>query len=398
MPNKNTLLFILILLALAGLTGWNYFYKPFGNWSDQLTSSTTKPSPAPQPSSTTPAQQMLANLTTKQKIAQLIAAPVTLAANSKESVAEASASAWLSENKAGFVTVFGSKITLVDAQTKIQNLKSQGELLVGTSALPLHVAVDHEGGSVQRLNGLGFRALPSWQELCARPATQSALLMASSAAQLREAGVSIVFGPVLDQSNPNSVLKNRTCHATTEVIATQTRQFIKIYRQNYITPVVKHFPGIGMAKVDLHQQFDQVTVTPEMAQLYHDILGANPTIGVMTSHVGVANQYPDIPCSLSGACVQELTASYPQVLIFTDALEMVAAGYKGVDQPLKSLPLRAREAIVSGNDVLVFGPSVNPKQLSEIIDELAKEYEINQTFQKNVNQRLEKIITFKLNN
>lgn len=382
MPSKSTLLVMLVLTLLAVLLGYNYYFKPFAYLAAEQTE--PLPSPGPEPESTL---LVTANLTPEEKIALLLALPVTITDDSLD----ASSSAWLAQTQPGFVTLFGTRVSTTSAQAVIAEIKAAAQ----PTDLPISIVVDHEGGTAQRLNGPGFTALPAWQSLCAQPATVSAQLVSRSAQELRQAGVNVVLAPVLDLGSGHPALGSRLCSNDPDVIEGRATQFISAMSEQQVFPVIKHFPGLGQTRYDLHRQFDSVMVDPIEAGIYTRLLDIFPRLGVMVSHVGVENQYPDLPCSLSVDCVGQLTSNYPEALIFSDALEMVAAGHDPEAGQLKSLALRSSEAIMAGNDVLIYGPSVSTTEMSLILASLNQRYQTDQAFAQQVDVHAEKVARWK---
>lgn len=368
-----TFLLVFALSLMAVILGYNYFFEPLAFLS---------PSPTPnivsQTNSTGPADL----LTKEEKIAQLLALPI---------IASQGGEIQKPEVNFGFYTLFGSQIATASAQKTTTQLKN-----LAFKIKPL-IAVDHEGGTTQRLSGSGFTALPSWQSLCSLEATRSAQILTTSAREIKNAGIDIVLAPVLDRAQSHPVLKSRICSDQSEVIEQRATEYLKILKSQNLLPVVKHFPGIGQTSLDLHQNFDRVLVATQEAQIYQTVLDQYPNMGVMVSHVGVKNQYPDIPCSLSDSCVGQLTANYPEALVFTDALEMKAAGFQTGQSSLKPLSKRAKEAILAGNQVLIFGPSVSEQDLIDLINTLAREYESSQVFKQKVDLAVTKILAVKQN-
>ena len=137
---------------------------------------------------------------------------------------------------------------------------------------------------------------------------------------------------------------------------------------------------------DLHTTFDRVTITPEDALLYKFILDRFPSLAVMTTPVGVTNQYPDVPCNLSLDCVKELTSNYPQTLVITDSLEMVATRFNPDSEAPLTLDEISFRALKAGNQVLLYGQAVTPDQLTEIVDRLVTEYDQDPSFKDQVDQ------------
>lgn len=370
-----------VLAAVAVLLGYNYFYRPF--YHEPEVAVPSLPSPPPPPAQ----QYIYENLTPELKITQLLAVPVEVEGGEVAS----SSTAWIGQAQPGFVTLFGSQISTVSAQAVIAELTAQPTY----PELPRFVVVDHEGGTTQRLSGTGFTRLPSWQSLCAQPASESAQLLQASARELADVGVDVVLAPVIDASASNRILNTRICSGNTEVVLEQASRYLAAMRSASILPVLKHFPGLGQTTLDLHRSFDQIAVNPDETGLYPRLLDNYPGTAVMTSHVGVINQYPDVPCSLSQACVGQLTTNYPNSLIFSDALEMVAAGHMANSEELKPLPDRVAEAVTAGNDVLIFGPSVTVADLDAVIAQLANRYQHDSDFAAAVDARLQKVEQYK---
>lgn len=400
----GTRLFITFLFVLAILTGYNYFFRPF-RFVQLATPSPTPAVVAPQ-LELSKKEQILADFSTDQKIAQIIAAPITAQNDDDSTIATATDSAdltrwqnlsWVKAHAPGFVTLFGTDVNVAE----VTSLKLDiSQSLNAQPVLPF-LAVDHEGGSVQRLTGSGFTSLESWNSLCKLEPEVLNETLSGSAQELSEAGIDMVFAPVLDIYSANSALKDRSCSDDPAVIARAATAYVVIFSEYGIRPVLKHFPGIGQLSTDLHKQFASITVNSVDSQLYRTMLEDYSSLGVMVSHVGVANQNADIPCSLNPDCVGELHTVFPEVLIVSDALDMDAAGHRvasgSANLPLEnSLAERAVAAVRAGNNVLVFGDGVSAEELDTVFTALKQQYEVDPTFQQQINLSVAKILERKL--
>ena len=124
---------------------------------------------------------------------------------------------------------------------------------------PLLIAIDHEGGRVQRCRE-GFTRLPpmrSLGELWER-APQEALSAAHDigyvlAAELRQCGVDLSFTPVLDLDwGRSGVVGSRAFHGDPAVVVQLAGALIDGLRRAGMAACGKHFPGHGWAEADSH--------------------------------------------------------------------------------------------------------------------------------------------------
>lgn len=123
----------------------------------------------------------------------------------------------------------------------------------------LLIAIDHEGGRVQRCRP-GFTAIPAMGKLGALwdAAPGEAIAAAQDlgyvlAAELRARGVDFSFTPVLDLDYGRStVIGSRSFHRQPEAVVQLAGALIQGLRQAGMGCCGKHFPGHGWVQADSH--------------------------------------------------------------------------------------------------------------------------------------------------
>jgi len=146
-----------------------------------------------------------------------------------------------------------------------RNYESPGQLAELTAAIhalrtpQLLIAVDHEGGRVQRFRE-GFTKIPAMRELgkiwdkhpqrARHLAQQVGYVLA---AELRACGVDFSFTPVLDVDyGQSSVIGDRAFHSDPQAIAELAHSLLLGLKQGGMHTVGKHFPGHGYVQADSH--------------------------------------------------------------------------------------------------------------------------------------------------
>ena len=165
---------------------------------------------------------------------------------------------------------------------------------------PLLIAVDHEGGRVQRFRE-GFTELPAACRIGARYDHDQALgrSLAESAGlvaafELRRAGLDLDFAPVIDLGAGNEeTIGERAFHSEPGAVTELARGWLRGAGRAGFAGVGKHFPGHGTARGDTH--LDSVVDGRSLAGLRAADLAPFAALapflgGVMTSHV----RYPAV--------------------------------------------------------------------------------------------------------
>jgi beta-N-acetylhexosaminidase len=220
------------------------------------------------------------------------------------------------------------------------------------------IAVDQEGGLVQRLTG--HRYFPSARSVGANPSFAAPhaaeRLYQTMAEELAKAGFNLNFGPVVDLSlNPHNyviVQRDRSFGADPNIVATLAGAFIRAHRAAGIATVAKHFPGHGSSTADSHKMLADVSGTWQEIEIepYRTLAKEGLLDGVMIGHL-YHPRFSDgakLPASLSGRAVAALRDTGFKGVVVSDDMEM------GAVRDDYSLDERAVKAVNAGTDLLVF--------------------------------------------
>ena len=238
----------------------------------------------------------------------------------------------------------------------------------------LLIAIDHEGGRVQRFRE-GFTRLPPasvYGELFKHDknegrhcAEQAGWLMA---VELRAIGVDFSFAPVLDLAHGVSgVIGDRAFHSKPEITATLAYAFMHGMASAGMPAVGKHFPGHGGVAEDSHLALP-VDHRELVVLLKEDIVSFEKMIknglpAIMPAHV-IYDRVDDKPAGYSKIWLQKILRGRLnfQGVIFSDDLSMEAAGIAG------SYAERAKLAIEAGCDMVLV--CNHPDAVAEVVTAL----------------------------
>ncbi len=176
------------------------------------------------------------------------------------------------------------------------------------------VFIDQEGGLVRRLKeSLGFQPLPEREGIQpSRRRTEKRKILAASFAEMRQLGIHYDFAPVIDvdynPDNPNIGRIKRSFSADIGEVEANALLVSEIAREAGIGLCLKHFPGIGGAVVDSHQEFMDISdaMRPEQEELFYSLAPKMFGDAVLVSHAIVRQWDPDHPMTLSPAGLARL--------------------------------------------------------------------------------------------
>ncbi|MDA7745834.1 beta-N-acetylhexosaminidase [Psychromonas sp.] len=222
----------------------------------------------------------------------------------------------------------------------------------------LIIAVDHEGGRVQRFRD-GFTMLPACGKLLSgtnsfsdtlRLAKASGFVMAS---ELIACDIDLSFAPVLDIDGISDVIKDRAFSDDKLEVAQIASYYIDGMKQAGMASCGKHFPGHGSVKADSHVALPIDKRQPSEIFLndmlpFEQLIMADKLDAIMPSHV-VYSECDPLPCGFSEYWLQKVLKQKLgfKGAIISDDISMHGASFMGNHLS------RASSAIIAGCDFIL---------------------------------------------
>jgi beta-N-acetylhexosaminidase len=243
----------------------------------------------------------------------------------------------------------------------------------------LLIAVDHEGGRVQRFRTDGFTHLPAMRELGAHwmhdapgAMRRAAACGVVLAAELRACAVDFSFTPVVDLDwGDSSVIGDRAFHADARVVTVLAQSLMQGMARMGMAHCAKHFPGHGYTRADTHVAVAQ-DERPLDALLAADAAPyrwlAPGLRAVMPAHVA----YPAVDTQPAGFSAVWLRQVLRERIGFTGAIISDDLGMAAARAQGQSLSEAALQALQAGCD-LVLVCNQSPVDGGRALDELLRE-------------------------
>ncbi len=303
----------------------------------------------------------------------------------------------------GGIVLFDYDVPMKSPVRNIANPEQLGKLTVGLqgiSDIPLFIAIDQEGGKVNRLKASkGFPRTVSALHLGNLDNPDSTIAAARKNALTMRAGcINMNLAPVLDlNTNPDNPVigrLGRSYSADPAVVTKHALLTAAVFREEGVIPVFKHFPGHGSSTTDTHKDFTDVTVrwTEKELEPYRAMIDAGYDDAIMTAHVFNRRLDSRHPATLSKKTLDLKLRNQLRFegVILSDDMQMQAiAGHYGLDESI-------RLAVQAGVDILLFGnntaydPAIADKA-SSILHRLVREGSISKNRIDRSYQRIMKL-------
>ena len=267
--------------------------------------------------------------------------------------------------------------------------------------VPLFVAIDQEGGKVNRLKDkYGFPRSITAKEM-GRSLDSVKFYAESIASNLAGLGINVNFAPCVDLGiNKNNTViyaVGRSFSANPDSVALYAEAYIKPHRKFGVITVLKHFPGHGSSLADTHVGVADVTKTWSEQELipYQRLLDKEMVDGIMSAHIVNAElDQRKLPGTLSSRMIDSLlrkTMKYDGV-VFSDDMQMHAITKQyGMEEAIKL-------AIQAGVDILCFSNNIMGSEVRTVdkVHEIIRKLVENGTISKErINESFERIIKLK---
>lgn len=296
----------------------------------------------------------------------------------------------------GAVVLFERNVESPRQATALTNAYQQN--IIDGGGPPLLIAVDQEGGRIQRLKD-GFTRFPAPMLWTAGQDNELAYEVGRAmATELGAVGVNMNLAPVADlNTNINSpVIGRRSFGSEAELVAPILMNFIRGLQDNGVVATVKHFPGHGDTAADSHLELPRVAHDRgrlEAVELRP--FGAAFEAGAdaaMVAHIWLtAFDAEPLPASLSGNIVSGLLRDelgYDGI-VMTDALDMDAI------DTMHSPSDASVRAILAGNDLIAIGAHVGTSRIEAAIDAVVEAVRAGRIAESRIDASVRRILSVK---
>ncbi len=227
---------------------------------------------------------------------------------------------------------------------------------------PAIIAIDHEGGTVQRLAGPEFTCLPSAEEIGELYQVNAKLAInlienvaTVTAYELGDLGVQVCMGPVLDLTPKIPAKISSRCYSSeNSVITTLAKVYISALQSNGLIAVPKHFPGLANQVSDTHYNISLSNISLDElikheTYPYQELIREGLLKIIALSHQIYSNVDDNPPAGSEKWLKDILRGQFKfKGLIMTDCLQMSSAAVMGMH-----LKTRITKALKSGCNLIL---------------------------------------------
>ncbi|WP_244422653.1 glycoside hydrolase family 3 protein [Ktedonobacter racemifer] len=287
---------------------------------------------------------------------------------------------------------FDPPFNTIDAAKQVGNLANKD------ARIPLLIAVDQEGGLVNKIATF-FGDAPAAADLTATGDPNKAMEAGRVAAKhLQQLGINTNLAPVVDvQTVTPPLLQSRIFGSDGDTVATYAGAFLNGVQKNNIIGCLKHFPGLGSltSADDPHDTLPVVSSSMDTLQKYDlapykKLIATQKPAMIMSTDVVTTAIDPDMPAELSPKAIDGVLRKqlgYTGVVI-TDGL------YMGGIINHWTLGEAAVLSIIAGND-LIEGPTT-ASEVAEVVQAFKDAIQNGRLSEQRIDESLQRILLLKM--
>jgi len=333
--------------------------------------------------------QYLSRLSLRQKIGQRFITwiPGTVISDESERL--------ISEGYIGGVILYNyniaNRLQLKTLTAALQDYARRNE-----PAMDLWIGIDQEGGRVRRIQFENITSFPAphfWAKYEDPRYIEAAAYILNR--EIFELGCNLNFAPVLDlyADGDHTIIGDRSLGSDSSIVGQFGTSYLKGAKDAGIIPVVKHFPGHGLTRVDSHFELPVVAAAEEYL-INNDLVPFQMAIEsgvdmVMTAHVLYKEIDPVYPATLSRAILTGLLRERMgfKGVIISDQITMGAlANNFSIREIIKN-------CLLAGVDLILCENSYDTIELIEIAEDL---YERGEIPEEEIDQGVRRIVKLKI--
>lgn len=266
----------------------------------------------------------------------------------------------ITERSLGGVILFDYDVPNREARRNIESPQQVQSLITDLQSLtdiPLFVAVDQEGGRVNRLKErYGFPIMPSAEDMGQADSSYTYSISKKWAELLANTGFNLNFAPVVDvNTNPENPIigaLGRSFSGDEHEVSAHAEAFINGHDAHNVLTAIKHFPGHGSAWNDSHLGMADVTNTWMELELtpYRQLISNGKARMIMTAHIFNKHLDSEHPATLSHAVLTDKLRGdfgYEGIIISDDMQMKAITEFYGFEEAIV-------KSINAGVDILIF--------------------------------------------
>ncbi|MCI8471215.1 MAG: beta-N-acetylhexosaminidase [Clostridia bacterium] len=261
--------------------------------------------------------------------------------------------------------------------------------------IPLWIAIDQEGGRVNRMPK-EILNLPAANKIANKGGIEEVKKSAKIIGEiLKKSGYHINFAPVLDikRFKNNHAIGDRCYGENKEEVTKYGIAVMKELQEEGILPVIKHFPGHGATKQDSHYLLPIIKQKIEFLEkedMYpFEQAIKNGAEAILVGHLLIKNITGIYPASLSKHFIGKYVRMKYRYngLIMTDDLKMKAIRF------LYGAEFAVKKAFEAGNDIVVF--RFNKEEEQQVIEKIIRQVGNGKLKEGRINRSVKRILKMK---